>query len=160
MPVNIYILKLQDECWYVGKTASDVEKRVHAHMNGTGSAWTKLHKPIGIHVTFCNVSAFDEDKYTKEYMAKYGMDKVRGGTYVLPTLQKSQKDLIQKEIWGAQDRCFTCGGNHFVYKCNNKPPQDEDEEVRKKCMRCLSAIFTPIYNFFAPKPAHQPLPDC
>ena len=39
-------------------------------------------------------------------------------------------------------------------------PQDEDEEVRTKCMACLSAIFTPIYNFFIPKSAHQPLPDC
>ena len=157
MPVNIYILKLEDECWYVGKTAGDIDKRVQYHMNGTGSAWTKLHRPINIHERFLDVSPFDEDKYTKEYMAKYGMDKVRGGTYVLPTLQKTQKELLQKEIWGAQDRCFTCGGNHFVYKCNATPPQDEDEEARKKCMACLSAIFTPIYNFFVPKPTHQQL---
>jgi len=122
MHTNVYILKLEDECWYVGKTAGDIHKRTQYHRNGTGSVWTKLHKPLHIHETFLNVSPFDEDKYTKEYMAKYGIDKVRGGIYVLPQLQTTQKELLQKEIWGAQDRCFLCGGDHFVYKCNKIEP--------------------------------------
>ena len=118
MPVNIYILKLKDECWYVGKTAGEIEKRVNAHMNGTGSAWTKLHRPICVHEQFINMSPFDEDKYTKQYMAQYGIDKVRGGAYVLPMLTDTQRKTIQREIWGAQDVCFRCGREHFVGRCN------------------------------------------
>jgi hypothetical protein len=36
-----------------------------------------------------NCSSFDEDKYVKEYIAKYGIDKVRGGSYVTNDLTPS-----------------------------------------------------------------------
>ena len=116
-PTNIYILKLEDDCWYVGRTA-DVKKRVEHHFKRYGSAWTKLHRPIHLEIAYGNASPFDEDKYTKEYMLKYGIDKVRGGTYSQPTMNNAQKRAVQQELWGAQDLCFLCGGNHFVKNCS------------------------------------------
>ena len=122
MTTNVYVLKLADECWYVGKTA-DVQRRIHQHRSGNGSVWTKLHRPVRLEIIYPNVSIFDEDKYTKQYMAQYGIDKVRGGSYVLPSLTFTQKKTIQREIWGAQDLCFRCGRGHFVGRCN------EDKDV-------------------------------
>ena len=78
MTTNIYILKLQGGKYYIGKT-SDPMKRYKEHLDGKGSAWTKKYAPIGVEKVIKNASPFDEDKYTKEYMAKYGIDKVRGG---------------------------------------------------------------------------------
>ena len=114
---NIYILRLQGGYWYVGKSENPM-KRFEEHMRGHGSSWTKLHKSIACERVISNASVFDEDKYTKEYMSKYGIDKVRGGTYVETELQEEQIAALQKEIWGAQDKCTRCGrGGHFVKDC-------------------------------------------
>jgi hypothetical protein len=149
MSTHVYILKLEDDCWYIGKT-KDVDKRVQSHMKGAGSVWTRLHKPVTVHTIFHDVSPFDEDKYTKIYMAKYGMDKVRGGAYVLPELTPDVKALLQRELWGAQDKCFVCGGNHFVYKCNKETTQliDRDEVQRRKFRDCMHKACAFIYNTF------------
>jgi predicted GIY-YIG superfamily endonuclease len=131
---NIYILRLQNGCWYVGKSSNPM-KRFEEHLQGQGSAWTVLHKPIACEKVISNASAFDEDKYTKEYMAKYGIDKVRGGTYVETELEDEQVATLQKEIWGAQDKCTRCGRTrHFVKDCfastnvNKQKINDTDDE--------------------------------
>ena len=83
------------------------EKQEHCGtiLNGTGSTWTKQYKPIQLETTYENVSPFEEDKVTKEYMAKYGIERVRGGTYVAEMLETSQLDSLKKEIWAATNCC-------------------------------------------------------
>jgi len=101
----------------VGKSANIIH-RYEQHLNGTGSAWTNKYKPISILSVKENVSSFEEDKITKEYMAKYGIDKVRGGTYSSVDLTGSQIQLLENEIRGAHDCCFKCGDRgHFAQKC-------------------------------------------
>lgn len=119
MKINIYILKLKDSCWYIGRTA-DVAKRVESHFKNQGSVWTKIHKPIALETTYTNANPFDEDKFVKQYMFQYGIDKVRGGTYSQPTLDPILVKVVQRELWGAQDLCFLCGRPHFVSKCYAK----------------------------------------
>ena len=42
----LYVLKLEDDCWYVG-IAKDPMKRAYNHCGGSkGAAWTRKHKPI------------------------------------------------------------------------------------------------------------------
>ncbi len=114
---SIYILRLQGGYYYIGKSDNPM-KRYEEHLRGQGSSWTKLHKPELCERVISSASAFDEDKYTKEYMAKYGIDKVRGGTYVETELSQKQIDCLQKEIWAAQDKCTRCGHHgHFVDAC-------------------------------------------
>ena len=58
---NIYILRLTDGKYYVGKT-DNVEKRYQQHLSGNGSAWTSKYKPIAIEKTILGASTFDEDR--------------------------------------------------------------------------------------------------
>ena len=151
---NVYVLKCRINKYYVG-TSTDVERRFRQHQEGNGSAWTRKYKPIKIEKVYENVSPFDEDKITKELMDKYGIDNVRGGTYVSEELDDYQRDSIQREIWGASKRCTTCGRNgHFASSCyarttvtgeqiEYESEEDSDEEEydsyyvrRPTCYKC------------------------
>ena len=117
---TIYILKLEHGCYYVGKT-NNYSKRINDHINNNGALFTKLHKVIGEEKKYHNCSPFDEDRYVKEYMSKYGIDNVRGGSYVTKDLTPEQYDLLTKEIWAASDACTRCGrNNHFIKDCYAK----------------------------------------
>ena len=78
---TIYVLRLEGDRYYIGKS-DNVMNRYQQHLNGNGSAWTRKYKPVSLEKTIENVSSFEEDKITKEYMSTYGIDKVRGGSYV------------------------------------------------------------------------------
>ena len=95
--INIYVLKLDNNKYYVGKS-ENVEKRFEQHINGNGSSWTKLHKPISIEKVIENANIFDEDNITKEYMSLHGIDNVRGGSYVTEILNDIQKQIGKKII--------------------------------------------------------------
>ena len=43
----VYVLKLQDDCWYVGYSA-DPETRIACHFLGRGARWTQIHPPIAV----------------------------------------------------------------------------------------------------------------
>lgn len=76
--INIYVLKLKNNKYYVGKTKSLIN-RMEDHLSGDGSAWTRKYKPISVEEFKKDCDDFDEDKYTKIYMGKYGIENVRGG---------------------------------------------------------------------------------
>ena len=117
---NIYILQLTSNKYYIGKT-ENVGSRVQEHFNGTGSAWTKRYHPVRLVISYPNCDHFDEDKYTKKYMSKYGIDNVRGGSYCKLTLTDSEKDNIKRELSGASDECLKCGKmGHFAAQCQVK----------------------------------------
>lgn len=120
MKTNIYVLCLRSGKYYVGKT-DNVEKRFQDHMNGSGASWTRKYKPIAIERVIKNASHFEEDKVTKEYMAKHGIDNVRGGTYVTEVLSDAQEEALNGEIWQAKGCCTQCGRKgHFVSSCHAK----------------------------------------
>lgn len=114
---NIYILRLTEGKYYVGKT-DNIEKRYQEHLSGNGSAWTRKYKPIAIEKTIQGASTFDEDRYVKEYMSKHGINNVRGGQYVEMHLGDMQQEEIKKSIRGASNLCMRCGrGNHWAKDC-------------------------------------------
>lgn len=142
MSTNIYILKLIANKWYVGK-ADNVLQRFQQHKSGYGSSWTKKYRPIMIEKIVERASHFDEDKITKEYMAKYGIDNVRGGSYCNIDLDDFQVEALKTEIWGAQNKCARCGrSGHFQKDCYARKDVDgnefisDDEEDDVVCFRC------------------------
>ena len=115
---TIYVLKLQNKKYYVGKTQKDVNIRFQEHLSGNGSEFTKLYKPIKILEIYKNCDNFDEDKYTKVYMQKYGIDNVRGGSYTSIELSETDLLALQKELKSSKDACYKCGKTgHFVNNC-------------------------------------------
>ena len=143
MTTNIYILKLQGGRYYVGKSDNPM-KRYQEHMNGSGSAWTRKYKPIGVEKIIPNQTDFDEDKWVKVYMSKYGIEKVRGGAYVEVELDEAQEYALNKELRGAKDLCTLCGrAGHWAKDCyaktdasGNKIYESESEEEIIQCADC------------------------
>lgn len=120
MSTNIYILKLQGGNYYIGKS-SDPQARIQQHFEGRGSGWTQLHKPVKVEKIIKGTSAFDEDRYVKEYMAKHGINKVRGGSYVAANLNEIQEIALKREIRAATDACTKCGhSGHFAANCKQR----------------------------------------
>jgi predicted GIY-YIG superfamily endonuclease len=87
MNINIYILKLEDNKFYVGQ-AKNIENRFKQHLKGRQSSeWTKLYKPLEIikvyETKFNNISEAMpfENRITINCMKKYGWENVRGGDF-------------------------------------------------------------------------------
>jgi predicted GIY-YIG superfamily endonuclease len=86
---HVYVLKLQDEKYYVG-IATDPKKRFLEHLSqGKGSSsWCKKHKAIEIIETieteYQNMkdATLIEDIYSLKYIEKFGPENVRGGRYI------------------------------------------------------------------------------
>ena len=124
--VFIYVLQLKENKWYIGKTETS-KFRIDTHFDSAGSEFTKKYPPQEIYQIIPECDKYDEDKYVKKYMDKYGIDNVRGGTYCRLELTNNEKEVIQKELWGANDLCFLCGGDHFVKDCPNNKEVEELE---------------------------------
>lgn len=125
---QIYVLELKNKKYYIGIT-DDLENRINQHFNGIGSEWTRMYHPVKVVKTIKANSKFDEDNITKEYMSKYGIDNVRGGSYVKINLDPIQKYNLQKEIWNSTGLCLRCGrDNHKVKNCYAKT-NIEGEEI-------------------------------
>ena len=120
MATTIYVLKLEGGRYYVGKT-EHLMRRYQEHMRGEGAAWTSKYKPLSLVQKIENAGPFDEDMVVKEYMAEHGIDMVRGGSYVTDVLSEAEKQMIQKELWSAHDKCTQCGSSsHWSAKCTGK----------------------------------------
>ena len=128
---TIYVIQCQSGKYYVGRT-DDLGKRIQEHLSGSGSSWTKMYKPVKVIETIQSSDPYDEDKYVKKSMEKYGIENVRGGSYVTRVLNDTEMQSLQKEIWGAKNCCTNCGSkSHFVKDC-----PVEDEEVCWECEYC------------------------
>ena len=126
--VFIYVLKQQNNKYYVGKTANP-KFRLDTHFKTGGCAWTKKYKPTQIIGLFPDCDVFDEDKYTIKYMKKYGIENVRGGSFCQVSLDRETKKCVERMICGANDGCHFCGEQgHFIRNCPKKKYQKRNKE--------------------------------
>ena len=87
----------------------------------------KKYKPMSLIKTVVSTSYFDEDKYVKEYMAKYGIENVRGGTYSNINLDTNCISVLEKEIRHSKNLCTICGKNtHFIKDCYAKTDSNDN----------------------------------
>lgn len=116
--VFVYVLRLFGDKYYVGKTISP-NIRLKNHFNGKGSNWTKKYKPIEVLELVPQSDKFHEEFKTIDYMDKFGVENVRGGSFSEIILSSDNINTINKMINTANDRCFLCGScNHYSNKCH------------------------------------------
>lgn len=124
--MHIYVLQLRGGKYYVG-VSNNIELRFMEHLSGFGGAkWTELHEPLRVVETRPIRSPFCEDNVVKEYMNRYGVDNVRGGSYSNPILDTPSKTALNRELASVRGGCFRCGKpDHWVADCR-----------RRQCFRC------------------------
>jgi len=138
--IFIYILKCENDKYYIGKTKNP-NFRLQQHFNCNGSQWTKMYKPIEIIELIPNCDNYDEDKYTQIYMDKFGLNNVRGGSFVQFELDQSTINFLLQMRNGAQDKCFICSEyGHFAKQCK--------QNIKKKFINddescdCITSYFS------------------
>ena len=88
----IYVLKLQDDCWYIGRSKK-LSQRLKNHQIGTSNlTWITKHTMISIDKIFAfenneQIDGFVEDDITLRYMKQYGIDNERGCNFQSHLLQ-------------------------------------------------------------------------
>lgn len=130
----IYLLKLVDNKWYVGSTRN-LTTRIRAHKSKNGSAWTKKYPMIGNEPhwvdEYKNISDLEmhlkEEMITEKNMLQYGVDNVRGGSYIQIELFEEQITTLEikfshyKDISYDDTICTRCGRDSHTYeKCYAK----------------------------------------
>ena len=140
--VCIYILQLEKEKYYIGKTTNP-SFRLDQHFNSDGSNWTKKYKPLSVIDVVPNCDNYDEDKYTIQFMEKYGINNVRGGSFCEIKLSDTNISTLNQMIRGVTDKCYICGRNdHFANDCKNVIVKKEKPITNEGC-DCPSSFFFP-----------------
>ena len=77
----VYILKCEDDCWYVG-ISTNLNARLGQHFSEEGGcSWTRKHKALELVKVFIGCEKL-ENKITEILIKNYGLEKVSGGKYV------------------------------------------------------------------------------
>ncbi len=116
--LTIYILLLEKGKYYVGKT-NNFQNRIQQHVNKQACVWTKKYPYVDVYKSYTNCDTYDEDKYTLQMMSQFGIDNVRGGSFSNINLSCNTKRHIIHMIRSSENKCFNCGGNHFVSNCKD-----------------------------------------
>ena len=96
----IYVLKLIDDRYYVGRTGN-ILRRIEEHFTIGGSIYTKAYKPLKVIEVNEELTIDDERIKTLEIMEKYGWEKVRGACWCSlkirkPDFEKNKKPKPKK----------------------------------------------------------------
>ena len=104
--MKLYVLKLEDECWYVGISV-DPLIRIDQHCSGCGAAWTKLHKPLEpisennyiVDLEELNKRECErtEDDVTVALQDEFGLNKVRGGSMIFCRNMKKRPSRSKRD---------------------------------------------------------------
>ena len=101
----IYVIELEDGHYFLMRNDNqhikDTQLLFEAEIR---YEYPKLHLPVCIHSKYSENLQVDLDKYVKQYMLEYGIDKVRGGSYSLPVLPEYKQLALLDEMKTAQDQ--------------------------------------------------------
>lgn len=136
-PIHIYVLLLQHNKIYVGKTQNPLF-RINDHFAQGGAAWTKKYKPVKVLEVYKDCDDSDEQIITQDYMAQYGIDTVRGGPWCKVHLSLAEKQMISSILDSHTDCCYTCGeSGHYASQCTSHHKHTTSAKSKTVvCERC------------------------
>lgn len=105
---SLYVLELENGKYFVGST-ENVIACMEQHQDGTFCDFTAVNKPIKVIEQRQMISRFNENALVQEYMAKYGVANVRGGSHVSNKMSASEVVYLQKDIMYATNKRITFG---------------------------------------------------
>lgn len=116
---TVYVLHCENDCYYIGQSPREYFIEIDKHFKGEAMSWTRVHKPIRLHLLHHFCDAEDVDLYTIAYMYRYGFDKVRGGRYNECVLSPYQfKEIETLHYNKGNVVCIKCGlFGHTNTKC-------------------------------------------
>ena len=101
--LKAYVIECVDNHYYVGITDCLTDKWFH-HINGIECIWTKIHKPLRVVTVINEAETHDEFSLIKLYLARFGIEKVRGGNYWQVILTPSQISDLKMAIIEDKDK--------------------------------------------------------
>ena len=118
---GVYILELAQGRVYVGHS-SDTRRRMHQHLTGQGSAFTKAFPPTGVVLPrlgcVSGSSEAAERDETLRYMFLRGIQLVRGWKYTRVHMPEEEVQDAESNIRELFDLCRRCGHpGHFITQC-------------------------------------------
>jgi len=154
--VNIYVLELQAGKYYVGKT-NHTFQRFDQHVTGDGAKWTQKYPPIELYAFHPNMRDEDENKITLQIMNQFGVENVRGGSWVKVRMTKREVRSVERRYLRSRKmrtvvkkkKCTRCGRHsHSVKSCyaryhaNGKQlnrKQDADDKEFEEFLKIFAA---------------------
>jgi hypothetical protein len=131
--VFIYTLKLTQGKYYVGKTTNSLFI-TNSNLIPIDAEWIMKYSPYELLDFIPNCDEYDEDKYTIKYMDMYGINNVRGGSFISIELNSStiqHLNLMSKKTIKEKDK------DKYVLACESKPSASNKEDIEVKyCTLC------------------------
>jgi hypothetical protein len=91
----IYVLELNHGKYYVGRSRTRVYRLDDITVR---NSWTRKHRPLTLMVAFPETDDFDQDQQTLRLMGRYGIDNVRGGSFIRNRLTETEHETIHRMI--------------------------------------------------------------
>jgi predicted GIY-YIG superfamily endonuclease len=105
---GVYVLQLENNCIYVGKSNQNVDARVKEHFTSGGSAFTKKFKPISQLMPLTQPTS-DLESYeraeTLEQMWVNGIKNVRGWQYTKLYMTEFEYESVFRQMCERKDLC-------------------------------------------------------
>ena len=116
MPI-LYVLELENNKYYIGKTYAELFVNNITNITTIPlHKWCDIHKPIKIIESMPQTDIFDITRMVLKYMAKYGIDNVRGGCFSDVILPYSDYIVLHKMIREHSETCIYCNLSTHTYK--------------------------------------------
>lgn len=126
----IIIIILKNNKYFIMKTNQEnfiLEK----HFDKNKYKFTQENEPISYkYIEMINM--FDLNNMVKEYMYKYGIENVRGGSYIQNILSQEQLNVLQSEFWTYENKCSQCGGLHDITQCQLNVSEEQVVNINNK----------------------------
>jgi predicted GIY-YIG superfamily endonuclease len=95
--MHIYILLLENDHYYISESSNFIQS-YQQHIDKRSADWTKLHRTVTISKVIQQTTEYTVNDCVIEYMKKYGIDKVRGGSFSDVVLSAKQLDLLSNYL--------------------------------------------------------------